>query len=399
MEKIAFYAGSFDPFTIGHFRIVCEALCSYDKVIIGIGENPDKKKRLFGIDERKNLVWQSLQDFLGLWKSRRLCGNIFSVSEEKAMARLETDTGCLYVVSYEGLTVDAALYYGATVLIRGKRIIGDDADEMYQSIINKQLLAVRHRPLGMELIPVPQENLTYISSSAFKNLCKMEEYIAAMSYVAPRVHNAMMKKCLRKTFIEAYHETVPGYFKSQPEEAWDKLCEVYEKRPYHNLSHLAYGINFLNIYYHLSKNRQKIKKGDILLAWFYHDFVSGETNAEEKSIAKIIDRLYLDREKKLIPALIRATVHRPDVVRQTEEEKLISDMDMAILGDAANYGRYSLGILQEYADIGSFVTERKSFLQRQLKSEIFHLPFFKEILEETARQNLQRELHYWQQQS
>ena len=70
---------------------------------------------------------------------------------------------------------------------------------------------------------------------------------------------------------------------------------------------------------------------------------------------------------------------------------------MAILGDAANYGRYSLGILQEYADIGSFVTERKSFLQRQLKSEIFHLPFFKEILEETARQNLQRELHYWQQ--
>ena len=397
MEKIAFYAGSFDPFTVGHFRIVCEALCSYDKVIIGIGENPDKKKRLFGIDERKKLVQQSLQDFLSLWKNRRLCGNIFSVSEEKAMARLETDAGCLYVVSYECLTVDAALYYGATVLIRGKRIIGDDADEMYQSIINKQLLAVRHRPLGMELIPVPQENLTYISSSAFKNLCKMEEYIAAMSYVAPRVHNAMMKKCLRKTFIEAYHETVPGYFNGQPEDAWQKLCEAYEKRPYHNLSHLAYGIIFLNIYCHLSIKRLIVKKGHILFAWFYHDFVSGEVNAEEKSIAKITDRLYLNKERELISSLIRATVHRPDVVKQTEEEKLINDMDMAILGDTTNYGRYSLGILQEYVDIGNFVSERKSFLQQQLNSEIFCLPFFKEILEETARQNLQRELHYWQQ--
>ena len=401
MEKIAFYAGSFDPFTVGHFRIVCEALCSYDKVIVGIGENPDKKKHLFGIKDRKELVRQSLQDFLNLWQHRRFCGYAFSVSEEKALARLEADPGCLDIVSYDCLTVDAALYYGATALIRGKRIVGDDADEMYQSIINKQLLAVRRRSLVMDLIPVPQENLTYISSSAFRNLCKLEEYIAAMPYVAPRVHNAMMKKCLKKTFIEAYHETVPGYFDGQPENAWNDLCAAYENRPWHNLTHLAYGINLFNIFCRLSGEHKNIPKEPFLFAWFYHDYVWGEDNAEEKKKKKIIGRLYINQEKDLVAKLIRATVHPPKMSRETVPEKLINDIDMAILGDELNYGRYCLGIRNEYPALNekAFASGRKSFLQNCLEAEIFHLPFFKEMLEETARHNMQKELQYWQNRS
>ena len=397
MEKIAFYAGSFDPFTIGHFRIVCEALCSYDKVIVGIGENPDKKKHFFGIDKRKELVRQSLQDFLNLWQNRRLCGYVFSVSEEKALTRLEKED-CLDIVSYDSLTVDAALYYGATALIRGKRIVGDDADEMYQSIINKQLLSVRRRSLVMDLIPVPQENLTYVSSSAVRNLCGLEEYIAAMPYVAPRVHNAMMKICLKKTFIEAYHGTVPGYFGGQPEKAWDELCKAYEQRSWHNLSHLAYGINLFNIFCRLSGGQKNIPKELFLYAWFYHDYVWGEDDSEEKSIANVSGKLYINKKNELVSKLIRATVHPPKKSRETEAEKLISDIDMAILGDELNYGRYCLGIRNEYPAINekAFASGRKSFLQNCLKAEIFHLPFFKEMLEETARHNMQKELQYWQ---
>ena len=43
--EIGFYAGSFDPFTNGHLHVVTKSAKLFDKVIIGIGVNPDKKRR------------------------------------------------------------------------------------------------------------------------------------------------------------------------------------------------------------------------------------------------------------------------------------------------------------------------------------------------------------------
>lgn len=45
--KIGFYPGSFNPFHVGHFNILLKAEKSFDKVIIGVGVNFDKK----GIDK------------------------------------------------------------------------------------------------------------------------------------------------------------------------------------------------------------------------------------------------------------------------------------------------------------------------------------------------------------
>ena len=41
---IAFYAGSFDPFTNGHLHVVEKISKIFDKVIIGIGDNLDKNR-------------------------------------------------------------------------------------------------------------------------------------------------------------------------------------------------------------------------------------------------------------------------------------------------------------------------------------------------------------------
>ena len=51
MEKIGFYAGSFDPFTNGHLHVVKVSAKLFDKVIIGIGINPTKKRR-FNTNQR-----------------------------------------------------------------------------------------------------------------------------------------------------------------------------------------------------------------------------------------------------------------------------------------------------------------------------------------------------------
>lgn len=43
MNNIIFYAGSFDPFTLGHLELVKQASSIFSKIIIGIGVNPEKK--------------------------------------------------------------------------------------------------------------------------------------------------------------------------------------------------------------------------------------------------------------------------------------------------------------------------------------------------------------------
>ena len=49
--KIAVYPGSFDPFTLGHKDILLRSSKIFDKVIVAIGENKDKKI-LFSVEER-----------------------------------------------------------------------------------------------------------------------------------------------------------------------------------------------------------------------------------------------------------------------------------------------------------------------------------------------------------
>lgn len=186
MKKIGFYAGSFDPFTVGHLRIVLEALCKYDEVIIGVGENASKSDCLFEAEERIELIEQSIYDFVNWYAGRFLSDIQPSETEKIAFERLQNERDCISFLAYQSSTVDVALACGATALIRGKRIGCDDEDEMRLASINQRLLAIRKAHLSMDLIPLPKEDLTFVSSSAFKGLCEIYEYIAAMDFVAPK---------------------------------------------------------------------------------------------------------------------------------------------------------------------------------------------------------------------
>ena len=95
MAKTALFAGSFDPFTIGHYALVKRALPMFEKIVIGIGTNSGKRC-MFTIEERIKAI-------------------------EKAFA----DEARVEVKVYNTLTMDFAKEIGADVLLRGVRSTKD----------------------------------------------------------------------------------------------------------------------------------------------------------------------------------------------------------------------------------------------------------------------------------
>ena len=92
--KIAVYPGSFDPITNGHLEILHRALNIFDKVIMLVAVNPNKKTR-FSPEERATMIKEAVNN-----------------------PRVEVD-------SYDGLTVKYAKEHGAHHLIRGLRAVTD----------------------------------------------------------------------------------------------------------------------------------------------------------------------------------------------------------------------------------------------------------------------------------
>lgn len=109
--RVGFYAGSFDPFTIGHLNLVKKASLLFDKVIVGMGVNP-KKTRTFSKIEMKNAINE-------LFKNEGL-------------------DNCECII-YEGLTVDAAKEYNTTYLIRGIRNGMDYDFEENLALVNEEI--------------------------------------------------------------------------------------------------------------------------------------------------------------------------------------------------------------------------------------------------------------------
>lgn len=398
MEKIGFYAGSFDPFTKGHLAIVCEALCAFDEVVIGVGVN-FSKKTLFTPSKRVALIESSIDDFIRLYRHQQLNRIVFSEGEQKAVLRLIDEPECLKIVSYEGLTIDAAIRNGANVLIRGERIVGDHDSEMALAFVNRELLAIRKQHMDLVTLPVPDVRLTYISSSAVKNLCSLGEYIAAQKYVMPSVHQTLMKKYLAERFVR--------YASSGREALWSELCLAYSgDRFHHSLSHIAYCLNYANIYANVMSEKydyalSEDEKQGLSAAIFYHDyFCSGREDDEVRSAQKAQEDLQLlGCNYPDVSPLIMMTQHSGNYVKVPLAYQLIRDVDLAILGDRDNYGLYAMHIRCEYSqyDTKTYALKRSEVLRQLLHSDCLYLTeFFREAFQEDAELNMKTEMAYWE---
>jgi len=130
----ALFAGSFDPFTIGHKAIVDRALMLFDEVVVAFGVNVNKVP-FMPIDERMARV------------RKTYCGD-----------------DRVKVVSYEGLTVDLARNMGIDCLVRGVRDMKDFEYEKNMAEINRRLNEME------TVLLIADTETGYVSSSLVREL-------------------------------------------------------------------------------------------------------------------------------------------------------------------------------------------------------------------------------------
>ncbi|HRE40476.1 MAG TPA: pantetheine-phosphate adenylyltransferase [Ignavibacteria bacterium] len=140
MKKItAIYPGTFDPVTNGHIDIIKRASGLFDKVIVTIAINSNKKP-MFSKDDRIEMLKNSLKSFKNV-----------------------------SVDYFEGLIVNYAKKKKAQVLIRGLRAVSDFEYEFQMSLINSKL--------SQELTTIflmPNEKYTYLNSSIVRELASLK---------------------------------------------------------------------------------------------------------------------------------------------------------------------------------------------------------------------------------
>lgn len=137
MKNIAVFPGSFDPITRGHESIIRRALPLFDKIIIAVGENPEKQT-YFPLDKRIHWLEQ-----------------IF-----KGESRIE-------IQKYTGLTVNFCNVVNAKYILRGLRTSADFEFERTIGQVNKVIYPEIETVF---LLTIPE--YTALSSSVVRELLR-----------------------------------------------------------------------------------------------------------------------------------------------------------------------------------------------------------------------------------
>ena len=155
--KIAVYPGSFDPITNGHLDIIERAAAIFDKVIVAILKNSNKKP-LFSVSEREEFI-------------------------KRATAHLDNvETG-----SFDGMLVDYVKRNDSRVIVKGLRAVSDFEYEFQMALANKKI-----DPSIETLFMMTDAQYYYLSSSIVKEMASLGAELEGL--VPPCIMPDIIKK-------------------------------------------------------------------------------------------------------------------------------------------------------------------------------------------------------------
>jgi pantetheine-phosphate adenylyltransferase len=161
--KSAVCPGSYDPVTNGHLDIIERAASVFDRVIVGVVNQPLRKQAtLFDAEERRQFVLQATEKL----------GNV------------EVDV-------FDTLLVDFARKHSATALVKGLRAISDFEYEFEMNQLNRKLAPEIE---SVYLMASPQ--YSFLRSSGVKELATFGASVADL--VPPEVAKAMQERLSRQ---------------------------------------------------------------------------------------------------------------------------------------------------------------------------------------------------------
>jgi pantetheine-phosphate adenylyltransferase len=154
--RTAVYPGSFDPLTNGHVDIVRRSARLFERTIVAILINEDKRP-LFTVAQRVQMAREAL----------------------RSEPRVQVDT-------FDGLLVEYVKRVGAGVVVRGLRAISDFEYEYQMALMNRRL-SDRVETVFM----MPAEQYVYISSRLVKEVCMLG---GSVSGLVPAVVEERLKE-------------------------------------------------------------------------------------------------------------------------------------------------------------------------------------------------------------
>lgn len=160
MKRTALYPGSFDPLTNGHLDILERAVKMYDRVIVTVAVN-NQKKSVFSGEERMELITETIKEFE--WADR------------------------VEIEQFTGLLINFARKRDVNVLLRGVRQISDFEYEFRMALTNRRLA-----PEIDTVFLMPDEQLTFISATIVKEIALWGGDLS--SFVPDNIAKALRKK-------------------------------------------------------------------------------------------------------------------------------------------------------------------------------------------------------------